>query len=69
MVVGIIMFACGTPIAAFMTWLEDVMNAAIGVPHANIIIQMCIRDRAYTDYSFRMLAEYLSIQLLSLIHI
>ena len=38
LVVGIIMFACGTPIAAFMTWLEDVMRNMAHGDHGNLAL-------------------------------
>ena len=36
--VGIIMFAFGTPIAAFMTWLEDVMRNMAHGDHGNLAL-------------------------------
>ena len=38
LVVGIIMFACGTPIAVFMKWLEDVMRNMAHGDHGNLAL-------------------------------
>ena len=38
LIVGVIMFLCGTPIAAFMTWLEGVMRNMAHGDHGNLAL-------------------------------